>query len=361
EIGNVQAVLGKLTRDLRRGAQHRCDRDLPRCALSRGLGDIRGKPPQPHDRARERERSGHGLIADDLADDDEDPEQRRPPVDRARATGDARHDPTQQADRPHRERDESDDRRQLVFGDVPNDHREEEAKRLDAEPETDRARECEWDVHQIWISVPSSASGHASPSCRIRVSAPACVSTIRFARSSPRCASRVACDRCWGMRLSKEYASAMKRSAPSASLGNASHQSVSPVYATMRSSTRTRRPCGEVSARCATGSATTSSGPIRVAFAPSSTYVTPKRCSVPDDVGSAASNTAVIRSRTPSGPATTSGRPRFENWPSRIKYGTPPQWSPWKCVSSTASTDPGSKPARFSATRDVAPQSMRKR
>src|SRR5947208_2567529 len=60
----------------------------------------------------------------------------------------------------------------------------------------------------------------------------------------------------------------------------------------------------------------------------------------------------------PGGPAISSGRSRFErNWPSRMKKGMPPKWSPCRWETRIASISFGSTPKRRMAMSDDAPQS----
>jgi len=60
----------------------------------------------------------------------------------------------------------------------------------------------------------------------------------------------------------------------------------------------------------------------------------------------------------PGGPAMSSERSRFDrNWPSRMKKGMPPKWSPCRCETRMASMSFGSTPKRRMAISDEAPQS----
>src|SRR5438034_3062779 len=62
----------------------------------------------------------------------------------------------------------------------------------------------------------------------------------------------------------------------------------------------------------------------------------------------------------PGGPAITRGRSRFDrNWPSRMKKGIPPKWSPCRCEMRIASIAFGSTPKRRIGMSDEAPQSSR--
>lgn len=74
--------------------------------------------------------------------------------------------------------------------------------------------------------------------------------------------------------------------------------------------------------------------------------------------GNSVSLAAASRAPVPGGPATTSGVVRRENWPSRIRNGRPPKWSPCRWVTTTASIVFGSIRWVFNATRLVAPQSI---
>src|SRR5215211_2535185 len=61
----------------------------------------------------------------------------------------------------------------------------------------------------------------------------------------------------------------------------------------------------------------------------------------------------------PAGPATCRGRVRWVNWPSRIRNGRPPKWSPCRCDTSTSPIWLGSWCCCFRAIREEAPQSSR--
>ena len=65
------------------------------------------------------------------------------------------------------------------------------------------------------------------------------------------------------------------------------------------------------------------------------------------------------RSRTPGGPAITSGRILRLNCPSRTRKGTPPKWSPCKWLRMIQPIWEASTPERFIAINDDVPQSMR--
>ena len=90
---------------------------------------------------------------------------------------------------------------------------------------------------------------------------------------------------------------------------------------------------------------------------PSSVTSTGNRRCARLEPGNSVSIASASRARMPGGPATCSGVDLRENWPSRIRKGSPPKWSPCKWVTATASTAPGSSPWALSATRLVAPQS----
>ena len=78
--------------------------------------------------------------------------------------------------------------------------------------------------------------------------------------------------------------------------------------------------------------------------------------------GSSASATAVTRARVSRGPMIASGDwRRAPSIASSTMKGTPPQWSPWKCVSTMASIVLWSMPSLARATRLVAPKSIANR
>jgi hypothetical protein len=85
--------------------------------------------------------------------------------------------------------------------------------------------------------------------------------------------------------------------------------------------------------------------------------VTPKRRRVVEEPGKRHSMASASRRAVPGGPAIVSGAVRRENWPSRMRKGNPPKWSPCRWETTTAETSPGSSSRLLSALRDVAPQS----
>src|SRR6266568_37668 len=104
---------------------------------------------------------------------------------------------------------------------------------------------------------------------------------------------------------------------------------------------------------------TSACAPATAARAPglSSVSSTANRRRTRDEPGNRHSIASVSRRPVPAGPATTRGAVRRANWPSRIRNGSPPKWSPCRWDTKTAPISPGSRPHRRSAVSDVAPQS----
>src|SRR5215472_8339782 len=105
---------------------------------------------------------------------------------------------------------------------------------------------------------------------------------------------------------------------------------------------------------CARTPATAAEPPGR-----SSVTSTANRRRTREEPGNRHSIASVSRRPVPAGPATTRGVARPANWPSRIRNGSPPKWSPCRCDTNTAAIPPGSRPRRRSAGSDVGPQSSR--
>src|SRR5438105_4396494 len=150
----------------------------------------------------------------------------------------------------------------------------------------------------------------------------------------------------------------MNRSAPRAASTRLSVHSVSPEYATILSSATTRSANGVAPLAWTTANPVTRAGPTSIVTrSASSTKRVSNFRSIPVEPGKNTSIAARTRASTPGGPATISGRVRRLNWPSRIRNGKPPKWSPCRWDRITVSIACGSTPKRRIAISDEAPQS----
>src|SRR5438132_5983799 len=153
----------------------------------------------------------------------------------------------------------------------------------------------------------------------------------------------------------------MKSSASRATSTSVSVHSVSPEYAMVFPSISRRRANGGAPLAWTTSNGMAEMPPIAACCRSchSREWIS-YFCWVCEDPANNASCACRTLALMPGGPAMSSGRSRFDrNWPSRMKKGMPPKWSPCRCETRIASISFGSTLKWRMATSDEAPQSSR--
>src|SRR5438132_2284416 len=153
----------------------------------------------------------------------------------------------------------------------------------------------------------------------------------------------------------------MKSSASRATSTSVSVHSVSPEYAMVFPSISRRRANGGAPLAWTTSNGMAEMPPIAACCRSchSREWIS-YFCWVCEDPANNASCACRTLAVMPGGPAMSSGRSRFDrNWPSRMKKGMPPKWSPCRCETRIASISFGSTLKWRMATSDEAPQSSR--